>query len=164
MNSVKKILVPLAFTDHSLQVFNCAVGVARAYDADIFVVSIINSRDIQSVETVVAMGYEVDGEHYLEEVIKSRKTEMDAIAAESGFPRERIHIEFKVGQPADLILSTIHDEKPDLVVMGTRGRSNLGATLVGDVAKKVFRKSQVPILSFRGRKFKKTLFKRFDLK
>ncbi len=80
MDNIQKILVPLAFADYSQGVFNCAVQMALKHDASIIVLSVINSRDIESVKTVVSMGYDVDAEHYVEEIRKERKLKLNKMA------------------------------------------------------------------------------------
>ncbi|MCP4117350.1 MAG: universal stress protein [Desulfobacteraceae bacterium] len=163
MEIIKTVLVPLAMTDNCQGVFDSAAAIADKYGADILVVSVINSRDIQSVESVVSMGYDVDGEHYVSEIKKARKTMMDTIVETSGFSGKRVKILFKLGHPVDEILETIVRESPDLVVMGTRGRSGLRNSFIGDVAKQVFKRSPVPVLSHRGEKCRERLMKRVRL-
>ncbi len=163
METIKTVLVPLAMTEYSQGVFDCAAGIAEKYDANILVVSVINSRDVQSVESVVSMGYDVDGEHYLAEIKKGRKTMMDTIVETSGFPQERVKILFKIGHPVDEILETLVRESSDLVVMGTRGRSGFSDASIGGVAMQVFKRSPVPVLSHRGEKCREQLKKRIRL-
>ncbi|NOX33245.1 MAG: universal stress protein [Deltaproteobacteria bacterium] len=163
MDNIKKILVPLAFTDYSQGVFNCAVQVALTNDADIIVLSIINSRDIESVKTIVSMGYDVDAEHYVEEIRKDRKQKLNKMAKTAKIDKDKVKILFKVGRPVDEILKTISKEAPDLVVMGTRGRANLKNSIMGAVAGKVFKRSPVDILSYRDKDVKKNLEKKLHL-
>ena len=160
MDTIKKILVPLAFTDYSQGVFNCAVQSALRNDARLIVLSIINSRNIESVETIVAMGDDVDAEHYIEEIRKDRKDRLNKMADEAKIEKDKVKILFKVGKPVDEILKTITKEAPDLVVMGTRGRSSLKNGIMGSVAGKVFRRSPVNILSYRDQELKKRLKKK----
>ena len=54
-------------------------------------------------------------------------------------------------------------EAPDLVVMGTRGRSNLSNSIIGAVAEKVFKNSPVNMLSYRDEDVKKRLEKKLHL-
>ena len=163
MEIIKKVLVPLAMTEYSQGVFDCAAGIAEKYDAEILVISIINARDVQSVESVVSMGYDVDGEHYLAEIKRGRKGMMDNIVETNGFPEKRVKILFKIGHPVDEILETIARESPDLVVMGTQGRSGFRDASIGGVAKQVFKRSPVPVLSHRAEKCRERLLKRIRL-
>jgi len=163
LDNIKKILVPLAFTDYSQGVFDCAVQVALKNDARLIVLSIINSRDIESVESIVAMGYDVDAEHYVEEIRKERKQKLNKMADGSKIDNEHVKILFKVGKPVDEILKVISKEAPDLVVMGTRGRSNLKNSIMGAVAEKVFKRSPVNVLSYRDEDVKKSLVKRLHI-
>jgi len=160
LNNIKKILVPLEFTEYSQGVFNCAVQMAANSDAELIVLSIINSRDIESVESIVSMGYDVDAEHYVEEIRKDRKQQLNQMADEANIDKAKVKILFKIGKPVDEILTAINTESPDLVVMGTKGRSNLKNGVMGSVAGKVFKRSPVNILSHRGKGVKKSLLEK----
>lgn len=163
MDTIKKILVPLAFTDYSQGVFDCAVQVALKNDARILVLSIINSRDIESVDTIVSMGYDVDSEHYIENIRKDRKQILTQMAEDAKIETDKVKVLFKIGKPVDEILKVISKEAPDLVVMGTRGRSSLKNSIMGAVAEKVFKRSPVNILSYRDEGVKKSLAKKIHL-
>lgn len=56
---------------------------------------------------------------------------------------------FKTGHVAQTILDTIDKVKPDLVVMGAKGRSGLVDILIGSVAHRVTAASSVPVLLVR---------------
>ena len=160
MDNITTILVPLEFTDYSQGVFNCAVQTALKHDARLIVLSIINSRDIESVKTIVSMGYDVDAEHYLEEIRKERKQKLNKMADEAKIDKDKVKVMFKIGNPVDEILKVIIKEAPDLVVMGTRGRGNLENIIMGSVAEKIFKRSPVNVLSYRDDEVKKSLTKR----
>ena len=150
MDYIKKILVPLEFSEYSQGVFNCAVKMSLNSDAKIIVLSIINSRDIESVESIVSMGYDIDAENYVETIKKERKQQLNKMADETEVEKDRVKILFKTGKPVDEILKVIDKESPDLVIMGTKGRGKLENSFMGSVAAKVFKRSPVNILSHRG--------------
>ena len=53
------------------------------------------------------------------------------------------------GDPENLILSTIHELKPSLVIMGTHGRRGLKRLLLGSIAEHVLVRSPVPVMTIR---------------
>ena len=163
LDNIKKILLPLEFTEFSQGVFNCAVQMAMSNDAKIIVLSVINSRDIQSVESIVSMGYDVDAEHYVKEIKNDRKQQLNKMAEEAEIDKDKVKILFKTGKPVDEILKVIEKEVPDLVVMGTRGRGSLKNSIMGSVAYKIFKKSPVNVLSHRNKAVQKSLMKKLNL-
>ncbi|HTR53282.1 MAG TPA: universal stress protein [Kofleriaceae bacterium] len=55
----------------------------------------------------------------------------------------------RIGNPVDEINTFADEEKADLIVMGTHGRSGLAHLLVGSVAERVVRTSRVPVMTIR---------------
>jgi nucleotide-binding universal stress UspA family protein len=149
MGQTKKILVAMASTEHSRGIFDFAATLATGLESQILIVSIINSRDIDAVRQVTEMGYEVDGDKYVAGIKETRQQEMDAILRHSRFPRTRIQTIIRVGNPVEELLKIAMHESVDMVVMGTKGRTDLKHILMGSVAEKMFRRSPVTIVSYR---------------
>ena len=149
MDNVKKIMVALAFSEDSEGIYNYAANIAQIFNAELVVANIINSRDISAIRMVASMGYEVDAEHYVEGIKAERKKMLDQFLAVSSFDRKKIRTIFKVGNPIDELLKLIVKENIDMIVMGVKGRSNLEHVFIGSVAEKLFRRSPVPVISFR---------------
>jgi nucleotide-binding universal stress UspA family protein len=138
MDATHKIMVAVAFTEYSAELLDYAAGIADSIGAEMIVVNIINSRDVEAVGTIAAMGYELDSKQKMLEKIS--------------FPAERIRSVFRVGHPVEELLRIALKENVNLIVMGIKGRSDLEHMLVGSVAEKVFRRSPIPILSYRDTK------------
>lgn len=160
MDANNKIMVAVGFTEYSEELLGYAADFADKIGAEMIVVNIINSRDVEAVGAVAAMGYEVDSEHYVSGVEEDRRRALEQMLEKISFPAERIRSVFKVGHPVEELLKIAVKENVDLIVMGIKGRSDLEHMLVGSVAEKVFRRSPIPILSYRDEKSAQGLKKR----
>ena len=149
MEHVNKVLAATAFSGYGEGLVKYAAKLAASMDAELLVVSVINERDIDAVSRVVSMGYDVDGEHYVEGVRKERKEELRKVLAATDFPKEKTKTFIPTGHPVDEILNVALEEEVDMIVMGTKGRTDLSHVFVGSVADKVFRKSPVTVVSYR---------------
>ncbi|QTA79520.1 Universal stress protein family protein [Desulfonema limicola] len=163
MSELKKILVALGITDYSQGIFQYGLNLAAAFDAELIAANIINVRDVEAVRSIASMGYDVDGEHYVEGVRKERKLFIDNIINNSNlgnFSREKIKIIVKVGNPIESLLKIIVKENADMIVMGPKGRTDLEHVLVGSVAAKLFRRSPVTVVSYKDEKLSRQLMKK----
>jgi len=164
MDATNKIMVAVAFTGYSAELLGYAAGIADSIGAEMIVVNIINSRDVEAVGTIAAMGYELDSKRYVSGIEEERRLALEQMLEKISFPAERIRSVFKVGHPVEELLRIAVKENVNLIVMGIKGRSDLEHMLVGSVAEKVFRRSPIPILSYRDTKNAKRLKKHIGIK
>ena len=149
MDNVKKVMVALAFSEYSAGVFKFAAEFANCSEAELIVTSVVNARDVESVQTISAMGYDVDGEHYVQSIKDERRRILETITAQTPFPQDKIRTIFLLGNPIDELLKLVLEESIDVVVMGPKGRTDLEHVLVGSVAEKIFRRSPATVISYR---------------
>ena len=164
MDDAHRIMVAIGFTEYSEELLGYAAGIADSIGAEMIVVNIINLRDVEAVGAVAAMGYEVDSEHYVSGVKEERRRALEQMLKKISFPAEKIRSVFNVGHPVEELLKIAVKENVDLMVMGIKGRSDLEHLLVGSVAEKVFRRSPIPILSYRDEKSAQRLKKHIGIK
>lgn len=117
--------------------------------ADLVIANVINQRDVNAVKWTEQVSNRISVGKYIEEQKKDRSDEIEALIEESSCDRLSVKTIFKIGAPFHELLQIIQDEKPALVVMGTKGRSNITNTLFGSTAEKMFRRCPVPLLSIR---------------
>lgn len=54
------------------------------------------------------------------------------------------------GAPADALVRLAREEKVDMIVMGTHGRTGLGRLVMGSVSEAVVRNAPCPVLTYKG--------------
>ena len=149
MPGIEKIMVPLAFSRFSKAILEYAAMLGRPFGAELLLVNVIDQRDVEAVQRISSLGYEVDESHYVELVEKERIGQLEQMLADLDYPDERIRFVFKVGHPADVLLKMAVRERVDMIVMGIKAKSELAHIFTGSVAEKLFRRSPVTIVSYR---------------
>jgi nucleotide-binding universal stress UspA family protein len=140
----KQILCPIDFSAFSRNAFDCAVGVARCYDASLAVLHVLPMP-----AAVHPVPFGPEGGPFGVEVDRRRVL--------SEFPRF-LGLEQSIGVPVTYhaieahsvqkeILLQVSKLAADVVVMGTHGRSGFERLLLGSVTEKVLRTSPVPVLT-----------------
>ena len=163
MGAAKKILAAIGFSQYTQNLLNYAVEIAESMNAELIIASIINARDVAAVGTIAAMGYDVDSGNYVAGIQAERQQELDKILKKMARPSQKVRTVFKTGDPGDELLKVALKENVDLIVMGVKGRTDLEYIFVGSVAEKVFRRSPIPVLSYRDEANAERLRKHIDL-
>jgi nucleotide-binding universal stress UspA family protein len=162
MSDIKKIMAAIAFSEYSQGILIYGAKLARAFDAQLIVAHVINSRDVEAIEKIAAQGYNLDGNRYIKELKAQNRETLTQLLKPTGLSDDEVTVILKVGHPADTLLRIIVSEEVDMVVMGVKGRSNLEYALAGSVAEKVFRRSPVAVVSYRDPRHAQRLKERID--
>jgi len=149
MKKVNKILVACDLSNYSIQAVEYAADMAESVDAELVIVNVINQRDLEMVEKVSQQTDKITVSNYIRETRENRSEEIAKVLAASNRDPASYRTVFRTGVPFREILAAIEEEKADLLVMGTKGRTDLEDVLFGTTAQKMFRRCPIPLLSIR---------------
>ena len=139
MLPIKTILHPTDFSAPSEYAFQVSCSLARDYGAKLVVLHV----DMPPVTIGEVISY-MEPEEYKEKLwAEFHRLE----ASEPAIRDLRVETKLVEGNPAKEILKAARDIKPELIVMGTHGRTGLGRLLMGSVAEEVVRRSPFPVLT-----------------
>ncbi len=149
MARINRILVPIDLSIYSEDTLSYAAELADQLKASLVIVNVINQRDVEALEKAASMVSGVNVAQFLERQKAERAMLIDKLMARASCDHLAVNIVYRTGVPFVELLAAVREEKADLVVMGTKGRSNLASVLFGSTAEKLFRHCPVPVLSVR---------------
>ena len=156
---IKKIMVPLAFSKYSVGILDYAADIAELMGAQLFLVNVINERDLDAVTKITSFGYKVDSDQYMKTIKEERRRELTKMSEHLTLPDDQVSYTFLIGDPTSEMLRFVVENDIDAVVMGVKAR-DIKHVFTGSVAERMFRKCPVPIISYRGDDIAERLRKR----
>jgi len=142
---IKKILVPIDFSDYSKNALGYAADFAKLFNAELILIYVVEPviypPDFSMGQIAVpSMDIELD---------KRAKEELENLAKKQ-IPKElKTEILVKTGKPFIEIIETAGEIKADLIIIATHGHSGVEHMLFGSTAEKVVRKAPCPVLTLR---------------
>ena len=141
MINVRKLLVPVDFSDFSERALAVAADLAEKFGATLHLVHVYPAAAY--VAPPLIAGPVVVGQ-FREE---SQRVFDAFVARVKGELKAEIDASLQEGVPHVEIIRCATDVKADMIVMGTHGRTGLDHLLLGSVAERVVRGSTIPVLT-----------------
>jgi nucleotide-binding universal stress UspA family protein len=137
---MKKILVPVDFSEYSEYALETAAAIAKKQDAEIFILHMLELSNAVFTTTSDAISEEAVFYYKLAE--KKMNIFLDRHFLE-GIKVTAVIKQFKVFKD----INTLVDEHNiDLIVMGSHGTSGIKEVIIGSNAEKVVRYAEIPVL------------------
>ena len=140
---LKKVLVPIDFSEPSLKALKYAVAFAGQFGASICLVHVVEPasflNDVRNVPLAVS-DREIANTLHHKLVMLARK-EID--------PLTPVHPLVCIGKPFDEIVKTAKTFNADLIIIATHGRTGFKRAILGSTAERVVQHAPCPVLVVR---------------
>ncbi len=133
-----KLLVPIDFSSCSIAALKQAAALARGGDTSLIVLYVVESGSLGLVPELTE-----------ETNVPRQEVKLLLRTLSEGTPPIPISEQQVEGVPVSTIIAVAEEEKADLIVMGTTGRTGLKRFVLGSVAEEVIRRAPCPVLALR---------------
>jgi len=139
----KKVVFCTDFSENADYAFEFAYGIAKRDEGLVYILHVIPENPHQAfAESCVS-------KETVEKIHKGLKENLDNNYKEHYMKRIENRVPFEIitksGREDDEIIKFARQEKADIIVMGTHGRTGIEHVLFGSVAEKVLRRSPFPV-------------------
>lgn len=141
MSKYKNILVPVDFSDVSAKALKVALDIAGVMDAE---VTVMHAVSVSAVSLPVD-GVPVYNDEMIEEELGKARKDLDKFLRDQ-IGSAQVSQVVCFGEPTSEVNNYADDNKIDMIIIGTHGRTGLLHLLMGSVAESVLRHSKVPVL------------------
>lgn len=149
MSDYRVIVVPYDFSDHARVALDEAAALARKMGGDVHLVHILLSPiytySFAYAPEAAAVVPPIDMTEVRESALKS----LQELAAEIDVPgKVEAHV-LEGASISETLREFVVNQKGDLIVMGTHGRTGLAHAFLGSVAERTLRTAPCPVLTVR---------------
>lgn len=153
MSTIHTIMVAVDFSRYSLPTAQYAAQLANDLKSDMLFVNVINQRDLDAVQSIMATYTTFNSEQFLSDRTRERHEMIGELIKSCHADPSVTRAIVRIGVPYQKLLEVIDEETPDLLIMATKGRTDLADVIMGSCARSMYRRSPIPLLSIRGDKF-----------
>jgi universal stress protein A len=144
----KRILLCVDFSRNSQIARQTAASYVRLFNAELFVLHVINTRYLKHPALVDLPVYE----DAYESVEQNALNSLDRLKQELVREFPNVTVTSRVGVPSLEIVDYAKEQGIDLIVMGTHGRTGVSHLMLGSTAEQVLRSAVCPVLTIRSDK------------
>jgi nucleotide-binding universal stress UspA family protein len=136
----KKMLIPLDRSEVAEVVFPHAKEVAGRLGLEVVLLHVVGQEERDRTSS-----YQPYLDGVAESLLNQAHYVLRSAGPAGGKSAVHVHATIAVGNPAEKILDYAEQNKVDLIMMATHGRSGISRWAMGSVADKVLRRSSVPV-------------------
>jgi len=142
---IKRILVPVDFSDPSLQALDYAIDFARQRRSELIVLHVVEPVYYPVAGELYGVGYDL-GSVY-DEIERAARTRLSRLTGALRKRRVAARGLISLGAAPQVIVETAKKLKADLIILSTHGRTGLSHVVMGSVAERVVRTAPCSVLT-----------------
>jgi nucleotide-binding universal stress UspA family protein len=151
---IERILVPVDFSEYSKNACQYAIGLAQMLNAEVMLMHAYYFPVINSIDYGDGLSYVVNLNDSITEIAERARNglinlyeELKKEIEEKKLNNVKLNFVLANGNPINEILNMYHKYRPNLIVMGTQGKTKEAKEQFGSVAASTINETKVPVLT-----------------
>lgn len=145
MNKINSILVAVDLSEISVEALRFAVQLSEQLQAGLKVVYTLPESSLD----LPAEGSAEFNHSLVDKELEKTRDALDQFVKENSGGNAEIEQHVSLGEPELAVNKIAEQIEPDMIVVGTHGRTGLSHLLMGSVAESIVRSSRVPVVCVR---------------
>lgn len=154
-NDAKKVLIPVDFSNYSMKACEFGFNFAKVYGGEVILLHVyFTPIYASSLPYGDVFNYQVNDEEVVKSVLHKVHDDLNALSDKvkakinSGeFPDIKYTCVLREGIPEEEILRYNKEQRPKIIIMGTRGKNQKDIDLIGSVTAEVIERSRTSVLA-----------------
>ena len=154
-NKSNKILIPVDFSNYSMKACEFAFNLAKTENAEVILLHVyFTPIYASSLPYGDVFNYQIGDEESVKTIIQKVHSDLNALSEKikekvtSGdFPNIKYSCILREGIPEEEILRYAKEQRPMVIIMGTRGKNQKDIDLIGSVTAEVIDRSRTAVLA-----------------
>jgi nucleotide-binding universal stress UspA family protein len=140
--NLKKIVVPIDFSDCSMKALAYAKGLAKEFGAKLILLNSVHLHYYVTSDEYARY----DFADYMQRAEKFANEQLTELIRTTDWEGIKVEPSLQIGHAGDQICARARDQGADLIVTSTHGRTGLKHVLIGSTAEYVVRHAHCPVL------------------
>lgn len=150
-----KILIPVDFSNYSMKACEFAFNLAKTENAEVILLHVyFTPIYASSLPYGDVFNYQIGDEESVKTIIQKVHSDLNALSekikekvASGEFPNVKYSCILREGIPEEEILRYAKEQRPMVIIMGTRGKNQKDIDLIGSVTAEVIDRSRTAVLA-----------------
>ena len=151
----KKILIPVDFSNYSMKACELGFNLAKAYGAEVLLLHVyFTPIYASSLPYGDVFNYQISDEETVKTILQKVHADLNSLSDKikekvvtGEFPDVKYTCILREGIPEEEILRYSKEQRPRIIIMGTRGKNQKDADLIGSVTAEVIDRSRTAVLA-----------------
>ena len=150
-----KVVIPVDFSNYSLKACEFGFNFAKNIDAEVILLHVyFTPIYATSLPYGDVFNYQLSDEENVRNILQKVHSDLNALSdkvkakvASGEFPDVKYTCVLREGIPEEEILRYSKENRPRIIIMGTRGKNQKDIDLIGSVTAEIIERSRVPVLA-----------------